>query len=130
MSFGFEAASFLKADTISYAPKAKDYLKCFRWGPGGREKGGGGRGTGGGLQDHVPKAEVYLKVGSRHHWVSQHRQAGPRHPRASRQAGRRAGTRHLQAGAQAGPGLLGICSQAGTRRPPLLAAPLRTPSLF
>ena len=34
MSFGFEAASVLKADTISYAPKAKDYLKYFRWGPG------------------------------------------------------------------------------------------------
>ena len=76
MSFGFEAASFLKADTISYAPKAKDYLKYFRWGPGGREKGGGGRGTGGGLQDHVPKAEVYLKVGSRHHWMGQPASAG------------------------------------------------------
>ena len=32
MSFGFEAASFLKADTISYAAKTKDYLKYFRCG--------------------------------------------------------------------------------------------------
>ena len=30
LSFGFEAAAFLKADTISYAAKAKDFNKYFR----------------------------------------------------------------------------------------------------
>lgn len=30
--FGFQAASFLKADTISYAVKKDEYLKYFRWG--------------------------------------------------------------------------------------------------
>ena len=31
LSFGFEAAAFLKADTISYAAKAKDFNKYFRF---------------------------------------------------------------------------------------------------
>ena len=35
MSFGFEAANFLKVDTISYAAKAKDYNKYFRFVGGG-----------------------------------------------------------------------------------------------
>lgn len=30
MSFGFEAAEFLKADQFSYGPKKSDYMKYFR----------------------------------------------------------------------------------------------------